>query len=110
MSHTPAHSDACIAGLQESGRRAVYTYSPGLGPGTIVVTPDATPLSMTAAARQWLDHLGRMQATATICGLVAKAGSDAHESAWVRMRTRGGHWVALHAARLSVLGFATSPA
>jgi hypothetical protein len=25
--HTPAHSDACIAGLKESGRRAVYTYS-----------------------------------------------------------------------------------
>src|SRR5215813_660473 len=32
VSHTPAHSDACIAGLKESGRRAVYTYSPGLGP------------------------------------------------------------------------------
>ena len=32
--HTPAHSDACIAGLKESGRRAVYTYSPGLGPGS----------------------------------------------------------------------------
>jgi len=34
VSHTPAHSDACIAGLKESGRRAVYTYSPGLGPGS----------------------------------------------------------------------------
>ena len=34
VSHTPAHSDACIAGLKESGRRAVYTYSPGLGPNT----------------------------------------------------------------------------
>jgi len=34
VSHTPAHSDACIAGLRESGRRAVYTYSPGLGPGS----------------------------------------------------------------------------
>ena len=34
VSHTPDHSDACIAGLKESGRRAVYTYSPGLGPGT----------------------------------------------------------------------------
>ena len=34
VSHTPAHSDACIAGLKESGRRAVYTYSLGLGPGT----------------------------------------------------------------------------
>jgi len=34
VSHTPAHSDACIAGLKESGRRAVYTYSPGLGSGS----------------------------------------------------------------------------
>jgi 5-methylthioadenosine/S-adenosylhomocysteine deaminase len=34
VSHTPAHSDACIAGLKESGRRAVYTYSPGLGPSS----------------------------------------------------------------------------
>jgi cytosine/adenosine deaminase-related metal-dependent hydrolase len=34
VSHTPAHSDACIAGLRESGRRAVYTYSPGLGPNS----------------------------------------------------------------------------
>jgi cytosine/adenosine deaminase-related metal-dependent hydrolase len=34
VSHTPAHSDACIAGLRESGRRAVYTYSPGLGPAS----------------------------------------------------------------------------
>jgi 5-methylthioadenosine/S-adenosylhomocysteine deaminase len=34
VSHTPAHGDACIAGLKESGRRVVYTYSPGLGPGT----------------------------------------------------------------------------
>ena len=34
MSHTPAYSDACIAGLKESGRRAVYTYSPGLDPAS----------------------------------------------------------------------------
>jgi 5-methylthioadenosine/S-adenosylhomocysteine deaminase len=30
VSHTPAHSDACIAGLKESGRRAVYSYSAGV--------------------------------------------------------------------------------
>jgi cytosine/adenosine deaminase-related metal-dependent hydrolase len=30
VSHTPAHSDACIAGLKESGRRAVYSYSTGI--------------------------------------------------------------------------------
>jgi len=31
--HTPAHTDACIQGLRESGRRAVYGYSAGVGSG-----------------------------------------------------------------------------
>ncbi len=30
VSHTPAHSDACVQGLKESGRRAVYSYSAGI--------------------------------------------------------------------------------
>jgi cytosine/adenosine deaminase-related metal-dependent hydrolase len=34
VSHTPEHSDAGIAALQESGLRAVYAYSRGAGPGT----------------------------------------------------------------------------
>jgi 5-methylthioadenosine/S-adenosylhomocysteine deaminase len=32
ISHTPEHGDACIAALQDSGIRAVYAYSRGLGP------------------------------------------------------------------------------
>ena len=32
VSLSPAHSDACIAGLKESGRRAVFAYSAGVGP------------------------------------------------------------------------------
>lgn len=32
VSHSPAHSDACIQGLAESGIRALYAYSPGVGP------------------------------------------------------------------------------
>jgi 5-methylthioadenosine/S-adenosylhomocysteine deaminase len=31
INHTPEHSDACIAGLRESGIRAVFAYSRGLG-------------------------------------------------------------------------------
>jgi 5-methylthioadenosine/S-adenosylhomocysteine deaminase len=31
-SHTPEHSDACIAALRESGIRAVFAYSRGIGP------------------------------------------------------------------------------
>src|SRR5437870_8700621 len=32
ISHSPAHSDACIAGLKEAGRRTVFGYSAGQGP------------------------------------------------------------------------------
>ena len=32
VSLSPAHTDACIAGLKESGRRAVFAYSGGVGP------------------------------------------------------------------------------
>lgn len=32
VSLSPEHSDACIAGLRESGRRAVFAYSAGVGP------------------------------------------------------------------------------
>jgi cytosine/adenosine deaminase-related metal-dependent hydrolase len=34
VSLSPAHSDACVAGLKESGRRAVFAYSSGVGPAT----------------------------------------------------------------------------
>ncbi|MBV9970970.1 MAG: amidohydrolase family protein [Xanthobacteraceae bacterium] len=34
ISHTPEHSDACIAALVDSGIRAVHAYSRGLGPAT----------------------------------------------------------------------------
>ena len=33
VSHTPEHTDACIAGLLEAGRRTVFAYSQGVGPG-----------------------------------------------------------------------------
>lgn len=35
VGHTPQHTDAVIQGLQESGRRALFVYSPGAGPGNI---------------------------------------------------------------------------
>ena len=33
VSHTPEHTDACIAGLQEAGRRTLFAYSAGVGAG-----------------------------------------------------------------------------
>jgi len=34
VSLTPAHTDACISGLRESGRRAVFAYAAGAGPAS----------------------------------------------------------------------------
>jgi len=33
VSHTPEHTDACIDGLLKAGRRTVFAYSQGVGPG-----------------------------------------------------------------------------
>ncbi len=35
VGHSPEHTDAVIQGLQEAGRRAVFVYSPGVGPRSI---------------------------------------------------------------------------
>jgi 5-methylthioadenosine/S-adenosylhomocysteine deaminase len=35
VGHSPEHTDAVIEGLQEAGRRAVFVYSPGVGPRSI---------------------------------------------------------------------------
>jgi len=34
VQNSPAHTDACIAAFRESGRRAVFAYSRGFGPGS----------------------------------------------------------------------------
>ncbi len=31
VSHSPEHTDACLQGLREAGRRTVFAYSPGVG-------------------------------------------------------------------------------
>ncbi len=80
------------------------TCQPDGSHGTIVVAHDGNLLSMTAAARHWLDHLGRMQAISIISALAAKVGAGERQPASVRMRTPGGQWLAMHAARLSGAG------
>ena len=47
VSHTPAHTDACIAGLKESGRRAVFAYSAGQG------SASQFPQDLTRLRRQY---------------------------------------------------------
>jgi 5-methylthioadenosine/S-adenosylhomocysteine deaminase len=34
VSHTPEHTDACIDGLAKAGRRTLFAYSQGVGPGS----------------------------------------------------------------------------
>jgi 5-methylthioadenosine/S-adenosylhomocysteine deaminase len=46
ISHTPEHSDACVAALRDAGIRAVYGYSRGAGP-----------------AAQYPQDIGRLQRT-----------------------------------------------
>jgi DNA-binding CsgD family transcriptional regulator len=88
---------AWAAGQPEAG-------PPDVSPGTIVAAHDGTPVSMTAAAGRWLDQLGRMQALSTIAALVAKVGAGERHPPKARMRTPGGQWLAIHAARLSGAG------
>ncbi|WP_437312979.1 amidohydrolase family protein [Sorangium sp. So ce385] len=35
VGHTPEHTDALIEGLHASGRRTLFVYSPGVGPGNV---------------------------------------------------------------------------
>jgi 5-methylthioadenosine/S-adenosylhomocysteine deaminase len=47
VSHTPAHSDACIQGLMDSGARAIYAYSsgtPSVNPSAYAFPQDITRL------------------------------------------------------------------
>ena len=80
------------------------TCPPDGSHGIIVVTAGGTPVSMTAAARRWLEHLGRMQAVSIISALAAKVGASERHPASVRMRTPSRQWIAMHAARLSGAG------
>ena len=42
VSLSPAHTDACISGLRESGRRAVFAYAAGSGPAHFCVVCSPT--------------------------------------------------------------------
>ena len=81
-------------------------------PGLILVTPDGSLISTTAAGERWLDELGHPEPAR--CGLpvevhllAARLGHpEAAESALprLRVRTRAGRWALLHASRLPAEG------
>ncbi len=83
-------------------------------PGLLLVTDDLSVLAMTAAAERWLAEIAeadwpRQQALPyAVCAVVGRLqalerGTDAQPAlpAKVRLRTRSGHWLVLHASRLS---------
>ena len=63
VSLSPAHSDACIAGLKESGRRAVFAYSAGVGPAT------QFPQDITRLRKQYFSSSDQLLTLALHTGL-----------------------------------------
>jgi len=58
VGHTPEHTDAVIHALQESGRRALFVYSPGTGSGNVFPTDVARLRSQYFSSTDQLLTLG----------------------------------------------------
>ncbi|PWU03854.1 MAG: amidohydrolase [Terriglobia bacterium] len=65
VSLSPAHTDACIAGLKESGRRAVFAYSAGVGPAS------QFPQDLTRLRKQYFSSDDQLLTLALHTGLNA---------------------------------------
>jgi 5-methylthioadenosine/S-adenosylhomocysteine deaminase len=97
ISHTPEHSDSCIRALQDSGIRAVYGYSRGLGPAT------QYPQDVLRLQRAYFSTNDQLLTLALGVGLDAKAfgvARDAGVSAVLHMRNNSAGLLALGRAGL----------
>ncbi len=65
VSLSPAHTDACIAGLKESGRRALFAYSAGVGPAS------QFPQDITRLRKQYFSSADQLLTLALNTGLNA---------------------------------------
>jgi cytosine/adenosine deaminase-related metal-dependent hydrolase len=74
ISHTPEHSDACVRALQNSGIRAVYAYSRGIGPAT------QYPTDILRLRRTYFNTKDQLLTLALGVGLDAKAFGVAREA------------------------------
>jgi cytosine/adenosine deaminase-related metal-dependent hydrolase len=74
ISHTPEHSDACIRALQDSGIRALFAYSRGLGPTT------QYPQDILRLQRAYFSTKDQLLTLALGVGLDAKAFALAREA------------------------------
>jgi DNA-binding CsgD family transcriptional regulator len=85
----PQMADAIRAGVRAA--RAETEDDAG-APGLLLVSPDGTLISTTAAGERWLCELGRPETELEL--LAAGLGR-------LRMRTRSGRWAVLHASPLA---------
>jgi DNA-binding CsgD family transcriptional regulator len=101
----PYLADGIRAGLLAA---SVEACDPADAPGLLVLRPDGSLLSSTAAGRQWLDALGhpdpeRFGVAVEIRALAARLASPDEAGATLprlRVQTRSGRWAVLHASRL----------
>src|SRR5262252_8525690 len=75
ISHTPEHSDACIRALQDSGIRALYAYSRGLG------ATSQYPHDVLRLQRAYFNAKDQLLTLALGVGLDAKAFGVARDAA-----------------------------
>jgi len=97
ISHTPEHSDACIRALQDSGIRALYAYSRGLGSAT------QYPHDVLRLQRAYFNAKDQLLTLALGVGLDAKAfgvARDAGVPAVLHMRNDSAALLALGEAGL----------
>jgi len=101
INHTPEHSDACIRALQDSGIRALYAYSRGLGPTA------QYPQDILRLQRTYFSTKDQLLTLALGVGLDAKAfrvARDAGVPAVLHMRNDSEGLLALGRAGLLLPG------
>jgi DNA-binding CsgD family transcriptional regulator len=99
--------------LAEAIRAGILTSSVELSdvaeaPGLVVVAPDGSVLSTTAAGERWLEELGSPQPAGpglpvelhALAAALHHAGGSAPMLPRLRVRTRAGRWAVLHGSRL----------
>jgi 5-methylthioadenosine/S-adenosylhomocysteine deaminase len=97
ISHTPEHSDACVRALQDSGIRALYAYSRGIGPTS------QYPQDVLRLQRSYFSAKDQLLTLALGVGLDAKAfgaARDAGVQAVLHMRNDSAGLLALGRAGL----------
>lgn len=85
---------------------------PANEPGLIILEPSGSVLSMTAAGERWLDEIGHHEVGRpglplefrALVATLQRRGVERPVLPRLRMRTRAGRWVVLHASRLPTQG------